>query len=123
MRWSHDWGYGEAKTYEATHNNHGLAKDMIRIAMFNKELINKENIRATIGFQINGRGSSCKIVASLVFSEVNLIYVCSLGFRITFYIMELNFRDIYTINELCYIEIRQSIEQVGQMSTIFLLDT
>ena len=60
MRWSLYWGYAEAKTYAATHNNHGLAKGMIRTAMFNKELINKENIHATMGFQINGRSSSCK---------------------------------------------------------------
>ncbi|KAI7858536.1 hypothetical protein BDC45DRAFT_311031 [Circinella umbellata] len=92
LQWSHDWGYGEAKTYEPTNNNHALAKDMIRIAMFNKNLINKANIRATIGFQIN-------------------------GFRITFYVIELNFHAIYTMTELCYIDIPQSVEQIDQITT------
>ncbi|KAI9278709.1 hypothetical protein BDA99DRAFT_492919 [Phascolomyces articulosus] len=43
--WSHDWGYGEAKTFEPTHNNHTLAKDLVRIGMFNKDLINTANVR------------------------------------------------------------------------------
>lgn len=42
-------GYSEAKTYTATDNNM-LARDLLRAAMFNKGLIDKEDIRTTIGF-------------------------------------------------------------------------
>ncbi|KAI7852851.1 hypothetical protein BDC45DRAFT_570750 [Circinella umbellata] len=43
----------KAKTYEPTNNNHTLAKDLVRLGMFNKDLINTANVRSTIGFQIN----------------------------------------------------------------------
>lgn len=58
-----------------------------------------------------------KNIASLVYSVVNLIYVCSLGFHITFYIMKSGFQAIYTMSELCYIEIPQSVKQIDQITT------
>ncbi|KAI8149245.1 hypothetical protein BJV82DRAFT_685273, partial [Fennellomyces sp. T-0311] len=85
LQWSHDWDSSEAKSYQTTDSNHALARDVIRIGIFNKALINNENIRATIGFRIN-------------------------GFRITFYVVELNFHAIYAMTEVGFLEIPQSIE-------------
>ncbi|ORE17158.1 hypothetical protein BCV71DRAFT_236041 [Rhizopus microsporus] len=78
-------GYSEAKTYTATDNNM-LARDLLRAAMFNKGLIDKEDIRTTIGF------------------------------RITFYIVELNFRDVYILLELCNFSVSHAFELVKSTS-------
>ncbi|KAG2219851.1 hypothetical protein INT45_000738 [Circinella minor] len=49
---------------------------------------------------------------------VPLTCVWYLGFRLTFYIVELNFHGIYTMTELSCIEIPQSVVRIDQLTSI-----
>ncbi|KAG0169899.1 hypothetical protein DFQ30_003112 [Apophysomyces sp. BC1015] len=85
LYWGRSWGFGEAKNYEPTDNNHSLAWDLVRVAMFNKALINREDHR---------------------------------WFRLTYYVMELNFRGIYSMLEIGQVELPRSVEEADRLMSI-----
>lgn len=57
LRWGGHAGVGEVKISEPTSNNYNLALDLVRISMLSKTLVNSEDLKAVLGFQVNGTES------------------------------------------------------------------
>jgi hypothetical protein len=53
-QWSRNFGHGEAKIAEATENYHVLAWDLCRLGYFNRNIINKDNVKPSFAFQSKG---------------------------------------------------------------------
>ncbi|KAG1205925.1 hypothetical protein G6F35_011371 [Rhizopus arrhizus] len=91
-QWSRNFGHGEAKIAEATENYHVLAWDLCRLGYFNKNIINKDNVKSSFAFQ-------------------------SKGHSVTFYISELAFDGVYVMTELNSIQIPKSVNTLETLIT------
>ncbi|PHZ08289.1 uncharacterized protein RHIMIDRAFT_247911 [Rhizopus microsporus ATCC 52813] len=91
-QWSRNFGHGEAKIAEATENYYVLTWDLCRLGYFNRNIINKDNVKSSFAFQ-------------------------SKGHSVTLYIIELAFDGVYVMAELNSIQIPKSVNTLKTLIT------
>ncbi|KAI8888813.1 hypothetical protein K501DRAFT_172412 [Backusella circina FSU 941] len=52
--WTENLGHGEAKSAENTENYYVLAWDLCRLGHFNKNVINKNDVKPAFAFSVQG---------------------------------------------------------------------
>ncbi|KAI7847367.1 hypothetical protein BDC45DRAFT_318316 [Circinella umbellata] len=81
-------GFEEAKIAQPRTNNHDFCHDLLRLAMFCKEIIDKNYLTGCISFQIH-------------------------GFTIIFYLMQLQHDGIYTMLEIARLAFPRSLAELS----------
>ncbi|KAL0088412.1 hypothetical protein F4703DRAFT_1734696, partial [Phycomyces blakesleeanus] len=87
--WAHSVGCGECKVAEVNNNLYILAWDLCRLGYFNKHSINENMIRKAVAFHI--------------YVSLNV------GHGVTFYVTELAYDGLYTMTEICHIQVPKSL--------------
>ncbi|KAG1136978.1 hypothetical protein G6F37_012560 [Rhizopus arrhizus] len=94
----HSLGFGEAKIAQCTPDKYNLCHDLLRLALFCKETIDKNQLNASLTFQIN-------------------------GFSVVFFLMRLDHDGIYCLYEICKLSFPRSLEELSGFVSLKNLNT
>ncbi|KAG0165295.1 hypothetical protein DFQ29_001671, partial [Apophysomyces sp. BC1021] len=86
-------GHGEAKINQGNGSKYALCMDTLRLAVFSKDAIDVNKLKAALAFQIH-------------------------GFNITFYMSRLTAKGIYTFFEIAHLRFPQSLEDLPSFITL-----
>ncbi|EIE84429.1 hypothetical protein RO3G_09139 [Rhizopus delemar RA 99-880] len=84
----HSLGFGEAKIAQCTPDKYNLCHDLLRLALFCKETINKNQLNASLAFEIN-------------------------GFSVVVFLMRLDYDGTYCLYEICKLSFPRSLEELS----------
>ncbi|KAL0074353.1 hypothetical protein J3Q64DRAFT_1606276, partial [Phycomyces blakesleeanus] len=86
-------GFGEAKKVERNCNTYGLCHDLLRLAIFTKNMIDINKLNESLSFQIH-------------------------GFNISFFLIRLDHHGIYTMVEVGHLKFPKSIKELPSLVTL-----
>lgn len=89
----HSLGFGEAKIAQCTPDKYNLCHDLLRLALFCKETINKNQLNASLAFEIN-------------------------GFSVVVFLMRLDYDGTYCLYEICKLSFPRSLEELSSFVTL-----
>ncbi|KAG2211917.1 hypothetical protein INT47_004604 [Mucor saturninus] len=88
LKYGYNLGHGEVKTIGSTCDNHALAHDLFRVSVLAKDTLDHNKLSHALAFQIH-------------------------GFKITFYMMTLQFTRIYTLFEIARMNFPRSLTEIS----------
>ncbi|KAG2211957.1 hypothetical protein INT47_004644 [Mucor saturninus] len=88
LKYGYNLRHGEVKTIGSTCDNHALAHDLFRVSVLAKDTLDHNKLSHALAFQIH-------------------------GFKITFYMMTLQFTRIYTLFEIARMNFPRSLTEIS----------
>lgn len=107
--WGRNYCHGEVKVADKKEDKFLLAWDLVRLASFNKSLIDEADTPSALAFQLKGMEQ----ITSLTAMMLNICFYS--GHKVTFYIMELMAEGLYAMTELTSIALPRSAQELSNL--------